>query len=123
MKQQPYELDGLRQGAVLRALREVCSHRQWRLLAAHVRTTHVHAVVEAAARPERVMNDFKAYASRALKQAVAEGPDRKRWARHGSTRYLWQREQVSAAVHYVVCEQGEPMAIFEHVLGYEAAAP
>ena len=32
----------------------------------HVRSNHVHAVVEAEARPERIMNDFNAYASRHL---------------------------------------------------------
>ena len=38
---------------------------------------------------------------------------RKRWARHGSTRWLWKSEHVSAALHYVVDEQGEPMALFQ----------
>ena len=40
---------------------------RWRkLLAAHVRTNHVNVVVEAEVPPEKVMNDFKAYASRSL---------------------------------------------------------
>ena len=36
----------------------------------------------------------------------------KRWTRHGSTRYLWNDEQLHRAIHYVVYEQGPPMAIF-----------
>jgi hypothetical protein len=59
------------------------------------------------------MNDFKVYASRALNRAGFDAPERKRWTRHGSTRKLWTHEDVEAAIHYVVHEQGEPMALFE----------
>lgn len=113
MKQAAYLLDTGRQQVVLESLREVCSHRGWTLLAAHARTNHVHAVVQADQTPERVMNSFKAYASRVLNRMGLDLPDRRRWARHGSTRHLWTPEAVAAAVHYVVCEQGEPMAVFE----------
>ena len=112
MKQAPYWLDRKSRAAVLEALREVCAHRGWSLLAAHVRTTHVHVVVEAEVRPEKVMNDFKSYASRGLNRLGAVGPDRKRWARHGSTRWLWKDQDVREAIRYVVEEQGEPMAVF-----------
>src|ERR1700722_1664690 len=40
-------------------------------------------------------------------------PDRMRWTRHGSTRWLWKPESVSAAIRYVVDEQGEQMAVLE----------
>ncbi len=63
MLQAPYLLDRRSRETVLEALREVCVHRGWSLLAAHVRTNHVHAVVVADVRPERVLNDFKSYAS------------------------------------------------------------
>ena len=82
------------------------------LLAAHVRTNHVHAVVEAEARPERIMNEFKSYASRALNGLGRQGPNRKRWARHGSTLWLWKDEDVRHALQYVIEGQGEPMALF-----------
>jgi len=93
-------------------LREVCKYRGWGLLAAHVRTNHVHAVVEAEVAPEKVLTDFKAYASRGLNRLGTAGSDRRRWARHGSTRWLWKDEDVREAVRYVVEEQGEPMAVF-----------
>ena len=112
MDQPPYQLDAKRRGVVLKAIRGVCSHRGWLLLAAHVRMTHVHVVVDAGAPPEKVMNDFKAYASWALNEAGLDRPERKRWARHGSTRYLRTPEEIRAAVHYVVSEQGEAMAVF-----------
>jgi hypothetical protein len=59
MKQPPYLLDRESRATVLKALREVWTHRGWGLLAAHVRTNHVHVVVEAEVPPEKIMNDFK----------------------------------------------------------------
>ena len=113
MDQAPYYLDRIRRDVVMEAIREVCSHRLWSLLAAHVRSNHVHTVVEAEDPPERVMNDFKGYASRHLNRTGLDGAGRKRWARHGSTRWLWKPQQVSAAISYVVSEQGSKMAAFE----------
>jgi REP element-mobilizing transposase RayT len=101
----PYSLGAAQRAAVLRAIQQVCKHRGWILLAAHVRTNHVHLVVETDTSPERVMRDFKAYASRSLDH-------KKAWTRHGSTRYLWERDDVAHAVRYVVEGQGEPMAVF-----------
>lgn len=113
MDQAPYLLGQIRRDAVLEAIQEVSTHRGWYLLAAHVRSTHVHSVMEAEAEPERVMNDFKAYSSRRLNRMKLDAPDRKRWARHGSTRWLWKPENVAAAMQYVVAEQGDPMSVFE----------
>ncbi len=111
MDQSPFFLDRDRRAAVLDALREVCLHHGWNLCAAHVRTNHVHAVVEAEVRPEKVMHAFKAYASRNLNRLGIDGLDRKRWARHGSTRWLWKDEDVQKAILYVVSGQGEPMEV------------
>ncbi|MBA3313773.1 MAG: transposase [Planctomycetaceae bacterium] len=89
------------QDAVIRTAK----HRDWRLLAVHVRTTHVHIVVVAAdVAPERVMNDFKAYATRSLRQVDAALA--RVWSRHGSTRYLWTDDHVCDAMTYVVEKQG-----------------
>ena len=113
MDQLPYHLDQIRRAAVLEAIQEVCLHRGWDLLAAHVRSSHVHTVVAAEIRPERVMTAFKAYASRRLNDIGPDEPNRKRWARHGSTRWLWKAEQISAAIQYVVAEQGDAMSVFQ----------
>jgi REP element-mobilizing transposase RayT len=113
MDQPPYGMDGRRRATVLAALRERCGNRLWKLLAAHVRSNHVHLVVEAEARPERIMNDLKSYASGCLNRFALDEPARKRWARHGSTRWLWKPQSVSAAIRYVVDEQGDPMEVFE----------
>jgi REP element-mobilizing transposase RayT len=113
MDQSPYHLDQVRRDAVLEAILEVCAHRGWSLLAAHVRSNHVHTVVEAEVPPERIMSDFKAYASRRLNRLRRDELNRKRWARHGSTRWLWKPQHVSAAIQYVLAEQGEAMSAFE----------
>ena len=107
MNEPPYRLDGARRAVALSAIQEVCTYRDWTLLAVHIRFTHVHIVVEADQPPEVVMNAFKSYSSRALNRIE---PACRRWTRHGSTRYLWSPAEISAAVHYVILEQGEPMA-------------
>src|SRR4051794_35708079 len=113
MTQKPYRLDAVRRQIVLKSLQEVCSRRGWTLLAAHVRTNHVHVVITAHRKPEQVMTAIKAYSSRALNEYALDCPDRRRWARHGSTRYLWTEDAVRTAIQYVVREQGESMAVFE----------
>ena len=113
MRQDAYRLDPASREAVLKAMRAVCSHRGWDLLAAHVRTNHVHAVVCADVEPQRVMVDLKAYASRTLSEAGLGGRGLKRWSRHGSMRYLWKGDNVSDAIAYVLTGQGQPMAMFD----------
>lgn len=112
MNQQPYEMASESRAIVLQTLAEVCSHRGWNLLAAHVRTNHVHVIVAAEVPPEKAMNDFKAYASRALNRLDGNESGRRRWAHHGSTRWLWKDQDVRDAIRYVVEQQGEPMAVF-----------
>jgi REP element-mobilizing transposase RayT len=112
MLQEPYVLNQEGRAVVLATLRRHCAQRGWNLLAAHVRSNHVHTIVEAEIRPERIMNEFKSYASRGLNRLGSEAPDRRRWARHGSTRWLWKDHDVQEAIRYVVEEQGEPMALF-----------
>jgi hypothetical protein len=51
MDQPPYSLDRKRREAVPASVLERCSQQHWNLLAAHVRTNHVHIVVEAGVRP------------------------------------------------------------------------
>jgi len=112
LRETPYVITEEQRKIVLKTLLEVCSHRGWTLHAAHVRSTHVHSVVEGNSRPEVMMNAFKAYASRALNGSSVDGGRKTRWARHGSTRWLWNQDDIRAAVDYVTTAQGEPMAVF-----------
>ena len=112
MTQEPYEMDEPRRGCVLGAVVQHCEYRKWRLLAAHARTHHVHVIVDAPLSPEKVLNELKAYASRSLNKSGFDKAERRRWARHGSTRYLWNRDEVAAAVKCVADLQGDPMAVY-----------
>jgi REP element-mobilizing transposase RayT len=113
LKNPPYFMDEPRRKEVMHSIKEVCSHRGWVLLAAHVRTSHLHAVVEAIDPPEKVMNDFKSYASRRLNNKRFDSCERKRWSRHGSTTYKWTTEEVVTAIDYVVNGQGDKLEVFE----------
>ena len=84
MDQPEYNLDAARCDVVLKTNQEDCQHRQWNLLAAHVRSNHAHIVVQASTNPEKVMTDFKAYASRRLTEAGFENSERKRWSRQAA---------------------------------------
>jgi REP element-mobilizing transposase RayT len=108
MADKAFELGAAQREHVLRAIVEVCQYRDWVLLAAHVRTTHIHVVIDADIQPERIMRDLKSYASRAL------NCPQPKWARHGSTRYLYSRETIANAVRYVLEKQGEPMAVYAY---------
>jgi REP element-mobilizing transposase RayT len=112
MDQPPYELDEPRRQAVLDGTIDRCIRQEWHLLAAHVRTNHVHVVVQAEDKPEFVMTQLKSAASRRLNDLGFDDRTRKRWARHGSTRRLFNDESVQQAIRYVIDGQGEPMSTF-----------
>lgn len=109
LKRPPLVFNCVQRRVVEQAIEQHCLHRDWIVHAVNVRTNHVHAVVGASThRPERVMNELKAWATRALRtvdQAPAEG---RVWTRHGSTRYLWNEESVQRAIVYVRDLQAEP---------------
>jgi REP element-mobilizing transposase RayT len=108
----PFDLDTPRRRVVRATIEEVSRYREWRVLAAHVRTNHVHIIVCGEADPDKMLDDYKAYATRRLKEAGFDLPRRRRWTEGGSTRFLWKPEQVEATIRYVVSEQGEPMELF-----------
>lgn len=54
------------------AIRETCDVRKWALWAFNVRTNHVHTVVSANAKPERIRSAFKANATNAARSWILE---------------------------------------------------
>jgi REP element-mobilizing transposase RayT len=116
MRHQHFHLNEQRRRIVLDSMVDLCKRRKWRLYAAHIRQEHVHMIVQASGKPENVMNALKAFATRRLNQFESnEKKNRKRWSRHGSTRYIWDDEGLASAVDYVIRGQGEPMACYEDV--------
>lgn len=114
LRQPKYVLDAEKRTIVLRTIRDVAAHRQWKLWAVHVRSNHVHVVISASAPPEKVLNDLKAWSSRRLRENLGESADRNRWTQHGSTLYLWSDNAVIEKVEYVVNGQGDRMEYFDH---------
>ena len=110
LSDRPWVLDREARLLTLNAILAVCTRRQWVAHAVHIRSNHVHAVIGGEVRPERMLWDFKAYATRAFRSA---GHIRRRyWTDHGSTRYLWNQVSVQAAVAYVLDGQGAKMACY-----------
>jgi hypothetical protein len=109
MSEDALTLDELQRASVQASMLTTIEIRQWRALALHTRTTHVHVVLVAVETPEHVMDLLKSYATQCLRAEGLIGARRKVWIRHGSTRYLWDEASVDGAVHYVVYEQGHPL--------------
>jgi hypothetical protein len=94
LKQAPVELNAAQREAVDKAIREVCEHRGWLLRAINVRTNHVHVVISARCKSQKVLNDFKAYATRGMRNVGVWESGISPWAMRGSRRYLWTLRQV-----------------------------
>ena len=98
----PLMLEDRMRDVIAQVIRDHCIMRQWALHAANVRTNHVHIVVSASdVSPESAMTQLKAWSTRRLREADLIKPDRRVWTRHGSTRYLWTKEEIGAAIVYV----------------------
>lgn len=109
----PVILTHAQRAAVDTAIREHAEFKSWPIHALNVRTNHVHVVCGAKEPPEKVMNAFKAYATRRLRTDKLIGADAKIWTRHGSTKYLWDGAGQHEAVDYVIRLQDGPSA--QHV--------
>ncbi|HMU34844.1 MAG TPA: hypothetical protein PKC89_13385, partial [Pyrinomonadaceae bacterium] len=105
-------LDGPCRGLVERAIREVCSLRDYPLHAINIRTNHAHSVVASARKPEIVLNAFKSNATKELRRAGLVSVEQQVWARGGSTRYLWKPNRVESAIEYVLNGQGDDLPNF-----------
>jgi REP element-mobilizing transposase RayT len=112
LKAEPFVLGAREREIVENAIREVCCVRGYGLFVLNVRTNHVHVVVNNSGKPERIMDAFKAYSTRALRTAGLIDINTKPWSRHGSTRYLWTEEHVELAMEYVLNGQGDGLPEF-----------
>ena len=113
MKHLAYRLDPPAQKAAKNSMRHGCARRNWKFHAAHVRHTHAHVVLSALSDPEPILNALKSYACRGLNRCGLDRKRTKRWARGGSTVYLWTEEALARAIRYVVELQGTPLEVFD----------
>jgi REP element-mobilizing transposase RayT len=108
-KEAQFVLDAEQRKCVEAAIMEVCEFRKYLLRLINVRTNHVHVVVSAAFKPEKIVNDFKVYATRRLRTEWLCSSTQRVWSRGASTRYLWKPRHVEAAVDYVkYCQEDVP---------------
>ena len=93
-----------------------CRIRGWYLHAVACRTNHVHVVVTASQRhPEEVMDQFKAWCTRKLKErdrVLETSVKLNWWTQRGSKRWLNDDTSLEAAIRYVLEGQDrrEPQA-------------
>jgi REP element-mobilizing transposase RayT len=107
----PVRLNKRQRIAVVRAVRDVCIHRKYRLRAINIRSNHAHTVVSALTCPESILGAFKSFSTRALRQNGLLDVSIKPWARHGSTIYLWKERDVEKAVEYVLLGQDHQFSL------------
>src|ERR1044071_7440590 len=107
LKQPPVVLNQSQRAAIDTAIRELCEQRKYFLQAINVRSNHAHAVVSAQARPERIADAFKAFATKKLREENLCPKDLRIWSRGRSRRYLWKPRHVARAMDYVLFGQGD----------------
>jgi hypothetical protein len=74
LKHAPVELNEARRITVEAAVRGVCVQRGWALHAINVRTNHVHSVVTAGCRPEKILNSKPMRPEECAKQNSGDAP-------------------------------------------------
>lgn len=98
------------------AITDHAALRTWRIDALNVRSNHVHVVVDcrpsrhdaALPSPEKVMEEFKSWGTRRLRQAKLVPAEGRTWTDHGSTRWLNHQAGHIAAITYVSEFQDDP---------------
>jgi REP element-mobilizing transposase RayT len=111
LKHAPNKLNRKQRTIVEQAVRDVCTHRGYRIRAINIRTNHAHSVVSAPSHPEPILDAFKSYSTRAMREAGLLSATVKPWARHGSTIYLWKERDVEKAVEYVLLGQDHEFSL------------
>jgi REP element-mobilizing transposase RayT len=109
LAQPPVKLRSRQRRLVEEAIRETCKLRKWELWTMNIRTNHVHSVVGARCKPEKVLAALKANATRKLREAGLWRSSKTPWVDKGSKRYLWTESDVINAVVYVEYDQGESL--------------
>ena len=87
-----------------------CGIRQWRLYGLHVRSNHVHIVVNADKSIDQVSNELKGWPKRILCENGFAPP--KMWTVGSSKVFIFTEAKLREKIHYVVYEQGEMMAYY-----------
>ena len=110
LAEDPVSFDTKARRTIKEGIQETCRTRKWKLWAFNCRTNHLHAVVSANCKPEKIVIGFKANATRKMREVNCWRSDRSPWVGGGgSKKYLWTEKELSDAIAYVLYDQGEPL--------------
>lgn len=113
LKSPPFLLNAAARKCVNEAIIEVCETRSWGLVAQEARTNHVHVVNHANESSTKMLNAYKAYATRRLRASGEWTFEHSPWVDKGSRRNLWTEEHIEKARVYVLFGQGDPLPEFD----------
>jgi len=89
--------------AITTQFQETATYRDWLLFASGVMANHVHIVVGVPGDPdpEKILHDFKSYASRSLNRSWSRPVNGTWWTESGSKRKLPNEQAIRDAVNYI----------------------
>jgi len=109
MTRPPVGLNAKRRAAAEEGVKQACEKRKWALHAVNARTNHVHAVVTASCNSKKVRSALKAYATKVMRESGCWLEEYSPWSYGGGRSPLWTQKELSAAIAYVLYDQGEPL--------------
>ncbi|CAN5209693.1 transposase [soil metagenome] len=113
-RQHPFELSKDMRRCVELAIKDFCRRKEHLLHAVTARSNHVHSVISARRKPERLTDALKAIATRKLREEGLVDPSVIIWSRGRSRRYLWKPKNVANAIDYVLyCQSEVPFEIWQ----------
>jgi len=101
MKDEPVLLNLDHRQTVEDVCRRHATIRRWELHATSVRSNHVHVAVTASAEPKKVRDQFKANATRVLREHPTPITAHKVWTRGGDIQIIDSEEALEQVVLYV----------------------
>ena len=113
MTRPPVRLNANRRAAAEKGVKEACEKRGWKLWTVNARTNHVHSVVTANCNSKKVRSTLKAYATKTMRETRCWQNEKSPWSHRGGRTHLWTEKELSDAIHYVQCEQGEPLPDYD----------
>jgi REP element-mobilizing transposase RayT len=101
MTEDPVLLNSERRAKVERVCRDHANIRGWVIHAVSARTNHVHIAVTADADPKKVRDQFKANATRVLRQVPDPIASKKVWTKGGDCEIVDGDDELERVVQYI----------------------
>jgi REP element-mobilizing transposase RayT len=112
-KEDEFILETSERNTVLESIIETCNYNHWYLHAAHVRTNHVHIILQSNNLGKKTIAILKTYATKALKRNHSALLQRKKyWSKGGSAKFITGPDYLPSVMDYVIEQQGERMALY-----------